>query len=386
MNFPPHFFHGLKRGLTLCALLLLSACSMFSSKDPRFAPAPLGEYEARMPVAVRWSAPIGSGAGYGFIPFVEGNSVYAASAAGQVSRIDLSNGRTQWSTNVGTRLSAGVGTDGQVVAVAAPDGTVIALDSQGQELWRSQASSGVNIPPAVGSGIVAVRSSDYRVQAFDARSGEPLWNIQRPGPALALKTNMQMEIIDDLVVTGMPNGRVLLIDAATGALQWEGIVSQSFGATDLERISDVVGAPLFAGPLMCAASYQGRIVCFDMADQAMPAWAEDFSTARGIGLNNQMLYAADTRDKLHAFALESGHVVWEQDALRNRRLTAPAVHDRIVAVGDLEGFIHFLAPHDGRQMARVQVSSRPIVSQPIAIDGGVLVQTDNGQLVFVGVN
>lgn len=386
MNFPPHFFHGLKRGLALCALLLLSACSMFSSKDPRFAPAPLGEYEARMPVAVRWSAPIGSGAGYGFIPFVEGNSVYAASAAGQVSRIDLSNGRTQWSTNVGTRLSAGVGTDGQVVAVAAPDGTVIALDSQGQELWRSQASSGVNIPPAVGSGIVAVRSSDYRVQAFDARSGEPLWNIQRPGPALALKTNMQMEIIDDLVVTGMPNGRVLLIDAATGALQWEGIVSQSFGATDLERISDVVGAPLFAGPLMCAASYQGRIVCFDMADQAMPAWAEDFSTARGIGLNNQMLYAADTRDKLHAFALESGHVVWEQDALRNRRLTAPAVHDRIVAVGDLEGFIHFLAPHDGRQMARVQVSSRPIVSQPIAIDGGVLVQTDNGQLVFVGVN
>lgn len=367
------------------ALFGLSACSMFSSKDPRFEPTPLVEYEARMSVSVRWSAGIGSGSGYGFIPYVEGRSVYAATPSGQVSRVDLSTGAVQWSTNVGQRLSAGVGTDGQVVAVAAPDGTVIALDAQGNELWRSQASSEVNIPPAVGSGVVVVRSSDYRVQAFDARNGDPLWNIQRPGPALALKTNMQMDILDDMVITGMPNGRVLIIDAHSGGLQWEGIVSQSFGATDLERISDVVGAPLFAGPLMCAASYQGRIVCFDMADQALPVWAQDFSTARGIGLNNQMVYAADTRDRVHAFSLDGGALVWEQDALRNRRLTAPAVHSNIVAVGDFEGYLHFLAPHDGRQMARVRVGSSPILSQPVAVDGGVLVQTNNGQLVFVGV-
>jgi len=366
--------------------LLLSACSMFSSKDPRFEPTPLAEYEARMPVSVRWSANIGSGSGYGFIPYVEGRHVYTASKSGQVSQIDLSSGRVLWTTNVGQRLSAGVGTDGQVVAVAAPDGTVFALDMSGKELWRSKATSEVNIPPAVGSGVVVVRSSDYRVQAFDAHTGEPRWNIQRPGPALALKTNMQMEILDDLVITGMPNGRVLIIDAQNGSIEWEGIVSQSLGATDLERISDVVGAPLFEGPLMCAASYQGRIVCFDMSDQALPIWAEAFSTARGIGLNNQMVYAADTRDKVHAFSIQDGNLVWQQDALRNRRLTAPAVYDNIVAVGDFEGFLHFLAPHDGRQMARVRVGTRPIVSQPVAVNGGILVQTDGGQLVFVGVD
>src|SRR5690625_2581527 len=240
------------------ALFGLSACSMFSSKDPRFEPTPLVEYEARMPVSVRWSAGIGSGSGYGFIPYVEGRSVYAATPSGQVSRVDLSTGRVQWSANVGQRLSAGAGTDGQVVAVAAPDGTVLALDADGKELWRNKASSEVNVPPTVGAGVVIVRSSDYRVQAFDAHDGEPLWNIQRPGPALALKTNMQMDLLDDMLLTGMPNGRLLLIYAPTGELQWEGLVSQSYGATDLERISDVVGTPLLAGPLLCAASYQGR--------------------------------------------------------------------------------------------------------------------------------
>lgn len=385
MNRLTRVYRIMQRSLMIGAVLALSACSMFSSKDPRFEPAPLAEYEARMPVSVRWSAPIGSGAGFGFTPYVQGRDVYTASASGQVTRVDLSTGQVKWSTNIGKRLSAGAGTDGQVVAVAAPDGVVIALDTQGQELWRSKATSEVNIPPAVGDGIVAVRSSDYRVQAFDARTGDLLWSIQRPGPALALKTTMQMHVVDGLVVTGMPNGRVLLIDAASGALQWEGIVSQSYGATDLERISDVVGSPEFIGPLMCAAAYQGRIICFDMANQAEPLWAEDFSTARGIGANNQMVYAADTRDKVVAFALEDGHPVWEQDGLRNRRLTAPAVHGNIVAVGDFEGYVHFLAPHDGRQMARVRVGSQPIVSQPVAVDGGVLVQTDSGQLVFIGV-
>ncbi|HLS17660.1 MAG TPA: outer membrane protein assembly factor BamB [Paenalcaligenes sp.] len=374
-----------QRSLILGAVLALSACSMFSSKDPRFEPAPLAEYEGRMPASVRWSASIGSGSGFGFIPYVQGQDVYTASASGQVSRVDLSTGRVKWATQVNKRLSAGVGTDGRVVAVAAPDGTVIALDSEGKELWKAKATSEVNIPPAVGDGVVVVRSSDYRVQAFDAQTGDELWNIQRPGPALALKTTMQMLLVDGMVVTGMPNGRVLLIDAATGALQWEGIVSQSYGATDLERISDVVGAPEFVGPLMCAASYQGRIICFDMANQAQPLWAEDFSTARGIGVNNQMLYAADNRDKVVAFDIEDGNIVWEQDALRNRRLTAPAVYSNIVAVGDFEGYIHFLAPHDGRQMARVRAGSKPITSQPVAVDGGVLVQTDGGQLVFIGV-
>lgn len=385
MNRLTRIYHSVQRSLIIGAVLALSACSMFSSKDPRFEPAPLAEYEARLPASVRWSAAIGSGSGFGFIPFVQGRDVYTASASGQVSRIDLSSGGIKWTTNVGKRLSAGVGTDGQVVAVAAPDGTVIALDAQGQELWQAKASSEVNIPPVVGNGVVVVRSSDYRVQAFDAHTGDPLWNIQRPGPALALKTTMQMLIVDGMVVTGMPNGRVLLIDAATGALQWEGIISQSYGATDLERISDVVGAPEFIGPFMCAAAYQGRIVCFDMANQAQPIWAVDFSTARGIGANNQMLYAANNRDKVIAFGVGDGGVVWEQDVLRNRRLTAPAVYGNIVAVGDYEGYIHFLAPHDGRQMARIRVGTKPITSQPVAVDGGVLVQTDGGQLVFIGV-
>src|SRR3546814_3995641 len=123
--------------------------------------------------------------------------------------------------------SAGVGSDGQITAVAAPDGTVIAFNDQGHEAWRAKATSEVNIPPTVGGGIVAVRSGDYRIQAFDESTGKPLWNVQRPGPALALKTNMQMILIQGMLISGPPNGKLIAINAHTGSVQWEVTASRA---------------------------------------------------------------------------------------------------------------------------------------------------------------
>lgn len=365
---------------------LLGACSMFSAKDPRFEPAPLVDFEAGAAAQIRWSTSIGKGSGFGFIPAVVGDRVYTATPSGQLSQIDLQSGQVLWSKNAAKHLSAGVGADGSTVAVASQDGSVLAFDSAGNSLWQVKASSEVNVPPAVGYGVVVVRSSDYRIQAFDVRSGELLWSLQRPGPALALKTNIKMEVVDGLVIAGMPNGRVMLIDAASGAVQWEGVVSQSRGATDLERINDVVGGPVVIGPLLCASSYQGRVVCFDLSEGGVPVWQTDFSTTTGITSDGRFVFGSNQRDVLTAFALEEGTVVWSQDALRNRKLSGPAVIHNQVAVGDYQGYVHFLSRSDGRLLGRVGVGSGAIVSPLVSTPFGVLVQSGNGNLVLVDVN
>ncbi len=376
----------MRSAILAVGIAALAGCSMFSSKNPRYEPTPLTEYPAGVSARVAWSAPIGSGSGYGFIPAVVGDSVYAATPNGRVSKLDLGSGRVQWQTGVDKALSAGVGSDGRTTAVAASDGAVIAFDEQGKEKWRSNATSAVNIPPAVGAGVVVVRSSDYRIQAFDAATGEPRWNIQRPGPALALKTNMQMLILDGLLISGLPNGRLMAIDAATGNVQWEGTVSVSQGATDLERISDVVGTPQVQGPLLCAVTYQGRMVCFDVSQGGRPVWEQRFSSNTGMATDPQHAYAANQRDTVYAYGLTDGHEVWKQDALRNRRLSAPAVVPQAVAVGDFEGYVHFLSRSDGHLLGRLQVGGGSIVSPLVATPRGVLVQTGGGNLVLVATN
>src|SRR5690606_6080902 len=114
----------------------LAGCSMFSNHNPKYDPAPLTEYPAAVTASVQWSVPVGRGSGYGFAPAVLAENIYAATPDGNVVNVNATNGNTAWKTNVGVALSAGVGSDGVVTAVVAEDGTVIALDRQGNELWR----------------------------------------------------------------------------------------------------------------------------------------------------------------------------------------------------------------------------------------------------------
>lgn len=380
----------IRRFLALAAVALgasvLVGCSMFSPSNPRYEPVALTEYPAGVSSNIAWSISVGRDGGSGFAPQVVGDAVYAAAPNGSVVKVSLASGAVQWRGDAGRALSAGVGSDGQVTAVAARDGTVIAFDEQGREKWQAKASSQVDIPPAVGAGIVAVRSSDYRIQAFDAQSGEALWNVQRPGPALALKTNMQMVIIEGLLISGLPNGRLIAIDTASGAVQWEGTVTVSRGATDLERISDIVGAPQIQGPLLCGVAYQGHVVCFDITQGGRPIWEQPFSSTTGMTTDPQHAYVVNQRDVVFAFGLQNGQEIWKQEGLRNRRLSGPAVTPRALAVGDYQGYVHFLSRTDGQLLGRVQVGGGAVVSPLVGTDRGVLVQTGNGNLVLVGVN
>jgi outer membrane protein assembly factor BamB len=375
----------LLRAAVLCLTAVsLAGCGLFTQKDARFDPAPLTEYAPSLAVAARWTASIGSGGGYGFAPQVVGDTVYAAAPSGSVAALDLASGAVRW--QVATKpLSAGVGSDGHVTAVVTQEGMVVAYDAQGKQLWASQAASAVNVPPAVGNGIVAVRTTDYRVQAFDAASGKLRWNVQRPGPALALRTSMRMAVEPHLLVVGMPNGRLLVLDAASGAVRWEGTVSASRGASDLERISDVVGEPQIIGPMLCGVSYQGHTTCFDVSQGGRAIWSQDISSATGLTNDGQHLYLADQRDVVRALDLKDGHSLWQQSALLNRHLSTPAVVGPALAVGDYQGYVHFLSRADGKLMARLQVGSSPIQSALVASPQGVLVQTGDGKLLLVGV-
>ena len=379
MEFSSRLFRAVLVGLTAAGL---SGCGLFSQTDARFDPAPLTDYAPALAVSARWTASIGSGGGYGFAPERVGDTVYAATPSGAVAALDAASGAVRWRIDAGP-LSAGVGSDGQVVAVATQSGVVIAYDAQGQERWRSQAASAVSVPPAVGNGIVAVRTTDYRIQAFDAATGKLRWNVQRPGPALALRTSIRMLAVPNLLIAGMPNGRLMVIDAESGAVRWEGTVSTSRGASDLERITDVVGAPVIVGPLLCGVSYQGRTTCFDVSQGGRAVWSQDVSSATGMQTDGQRLYLADTRDTVRSLDLKDGHELWKQGALLNRHLGAPAPVGNAVAVGDFEGYVHFLARTDGALMARLQVGGGPVVSALVPTPEGVLVQTGDGKLILV---
>lgn len=371
------------RGALIACLAALAGCSLFASQDHRYDPAPLTQYTPGLAVRTVWRVSVGSGSGLGFTPAVAGDSVYAATPDGSVAKVDIATGRTVWRGSAGAKLTAGVGSDGTVSAVATESGQVIAFDDTGKIKWKAQATSDVRIPPAVGAGIVAVRSGDYRIQAFDENTGERLWSVQRPGPALSLRTTSQMIVSDRWVVAGMPGGRLMLIGAKDGLVKWEGSVATPKGTTDLERLTDVVGRPAVSGSLLCAVAYQGRITCFNVTEGMRVVWAKDFDGSTGLTLDANAIYAPSIHSLVKAFSLQNGSLLWTQSALKNRGLTAPAVVGHAIAMGDYEGYVHFLSAADGHLLARLSVGGDAMLSTPQAVPQGVLVQTGSGNLILI---
>jgi outer membrane protein assembly factor BamB len=371
----------------LSALLsALTGCALWTGDDGRYKPTPLTEYKPGLSASIGWKAQIGKGSGIGFVPEVVGSIVYAAAADGSVGKFDLASGAPVWLAKVDKKLLAGVGSDGKTTAVVTSDGTVVALDDNGQVKWRTKASSEVTVPPVVGLGVVVVRSGDYRVQAFNAETGERIWSVQRPGPALALRAPARMLLLEGLVISAIPGGKLIAINAVSGDVQWEGTVALPKGSTDLERVNDVVGLPALSGTLLCAVAFQGRVICFDIAAGGRTVWAKDFSSSVGLGSDATQLYVPNEHDAISAYGLKNGGLAWRQDALRNRKVTSPAVLPGAVAVGDLAGFVHFLSPTDGQLLARILVGGGAIQAPLVPTPQGILVQSGDGLLVLLRLN
>ncbi len=385
--------HGTARRLghmaALTLLLLSAGCTTLaslnpfsSSSTPRHPPAALVDVKPGLAVRSAWTVPVGASGAYAFSPAVAGDSIFAAARDGTLMRVDTATGKLAWRINVGAPLTAGVGSDGNTVVVVGEKGNVMAFDGSGKLRWAAPVSSEVLSAPAVGQGLVLVRSQDNRIVGFDADTGARKWVVQRTAPSLSLRTAPGILMSASDAYVSLPGGKLLAIVLPGGAPRWEASVGDARGATELERIIDTAGMPVLIGRQVCAVSFQGRAMCFD-AGNGTVAWAKDLSSDVGLGADERFVFAADVAGSVSALSREAGASVWKSTVLAYRRLSAPLSIGRAVAVGDYQGYVHFLGREDGAMLARLATDGSEIVAAPVLAGANMVVQTRAGALVSI---
>jgi outer membrane protein assembly factor BamB len=369
--------------------LALGACSSLPSLNPLdwFGSKPGGPKPAELPalasaqgVRVMWSSSIGGAEEFILAPALYGDSVYAASRNGTVASIDAATGQGRWRISVGARISGGVGTDGTLVAVATDEGEVIALEAKtGVVRWRSRVSSEVLAAPKVGDQLVLVRSADSRIFAFGAEDGKRRWVYQRAAASLTVRSPAGLTLHQGSAYAGFSGGKLVAINLGNGGARWEATVALPKGATELERVTDIVGDPTALGREICAAAYQGRVACYD-AQSGNQLWSREMSSLTGVSFDARYAFVSDDKGSVHALDRTSGRSVWKQDRLSHRRLSLPLPLGTEVALGDLQGYVHFLARESGAFVARVATDGSAIRAAPLKLPEGFVVQTQGGGL------
>lgn len=368
------------RGLvTLSCVAVLSGCSLFASK-PVNPPAELVQFTPSVNIQKAWSASLGDSGSYTFSPIAVGYDVYAASSNGTIIDVDVTTGKTSWKIKAPTDLTAGVGADSSTIAVVGAKGVIYAYNTDGSLRWKAQAPSEVLSAPAVGDGAIVVRSIDNQISAYDAQTGELRWVTQRTEPSLVLHTAPGIVITQNLVFVSLPGGKLAVLTLNNGGPLWDGVIAEPRGTTELERVADVSGFPVLENSSVCAVAYQGRLSCFDTRSGSL-AWSKVFSSDVGITSDGQYVFAANDVGHVSTFDLQNGGTVWTNNQLSYRRLSSPVAVGNYVAVGDLEGYVHFLSKDNGKFVGRIEADDSAVLSTPIVVGDEVIVQTKSGALV-----
>lgn len=357
-----------------------------SGKGKAAQPAPLPPIKESLQLTKVWSASAGDAGRSMFTPTADGEAVFVASAAGKVARLNVQNGSEVWRADSGKALSAGVGAGAGLVLVGGRKGELIALDAaSGARRWEVVLSSEVTGVPVVERDVIIVRTGDGRVAGLNPADGSRKWQYVRQLPALSLQGTEGLAARDGMVYVGFSGGKLAAISADKGVQFWESTVSLPRGATELERVTDVVGNPVLDDKQVCAVTYQGRVACFERSKGTL-IWARDISSSVGLGMDEQYVYVTDAKDAVTAFDKESGRAAWRQDKLANRRLTAPLALGKHVAVADSEGYVHVLSKEDGSFVGRAKADGGEVRAMPVDIGPGLAVQTAKGNVTAFKLN
>ena len=352
--------------------LLVAACSGPS----RPKPADISAVQVLQDVRLKWSADVGS-IDYPVLVSTQGQRVALANAKGQVSLLDAANGKELWRVALNTPVSAGVGSDGQQVALVTRDNQLVSL-REGRVMWRQTLPAQTFTAPLVAGARVFVLTAERVVMAFDGATGRPLWTQQRTGEPLVLKQAGVLMAFKNTLLVGL-SGRLLALNPDTGAIRWDNAVATPRGINDMERLVDLVAPASRAGDVVCVRAFQSQLGCLD-AEKGQLLWTRAAAGERGLGGNDRLVVSVLSNGVVQGWSRSNGDKVWETERLKYRILSAPLVTPRGVLMADGGGYLYLLSLADGALLNRVKLPGQELVAPPVMADNLVVTVTQEGRV------
>ena len=366
------FAHLVRHGAVATAVVLLAACSS-GAKKPQ--PAPLEPVVPLVEARLVWTQSIGQVDAL-LTPALRDGQLALANAAGEVSVLDGETGRLRWRAAAGAPMAAGVGFDGRRVALVTRDAELVVLTEAGVA-WRQRLSARVFTAPLVAGERVFVLAGDRSVSAFDARNGARLWQqTSRGTEPLVLQERGVLTAVGNTLVAGI-GGRMVGLDPDDGRIRWDVVLGRTRGATEVERLVDLVGRTGRDGDVLCARAFQVSIGCVDAAEGRL-LWTQAADGATGVQADPERVYGTEANGRVIALARRDGARQWVNERLLHRGLTAPLAIGRSLAIGDAQGYVHLLARADGALLNRLTTDGSAIVEGPLAVGNTLIAVTRNG--------
>ena len=375
----------LKQAISVAlAVGLLAGCA---SEEDTIQMAPLPVVESTFTPVQSWSSKVGDGVGHFFsklTPAVGYGKVFVADRNGLVKALDPDTGAEIWQQDlegdIPARLAGGMTLSYGKVFIGSENAEVIALDEEtGEVVWRQTVEGEVLSKPLVDEGLVVVNTSRGVLQALNADTGESRWQLGSELPTLTLRGDSSPVSISGGVFWGQANGRLAGALMGNGQMLWQQPIGSPKGGTEIDRLVDVDASPIIDGERLFALGFNGSLVSIALRT-GQAAWKRNYSSATDFAIDGSQLYLITDKDHVVAVDTRSGTELWSNSQLEHRLLSAPAVINGYLVVGDSEGYLHWIDPYSGDFVAQQETDDSGIAVPPVRMSDGYLVITRDGRI------
>jgi outer membrane protein assembly factor BamB len=261
-----------------------------------------------------------------------------------------------WRYNAGSAVTAPPAWNGERIAFVTRSGAVALLDSDGRLQWSVALRDGTNGPaafdasPAFASGRVIVTSARGWVSALGT-NGETLWQYACGEKVRAAPLVAPAEPATPLYVLTQESGTVHCLGAQTGRLLW---VSKKTNRCD--------GAPALAAGRILFGNCDAALYAIDAASGLTVArveLGEYHEIAAGIGVEGPLAWCGTYSGAIFCVDTERRVPVWTNNVSKSETFTTPALNDRLLVIGALNGSMYALDKASGALVWTFDCSGTP---------------------------
>ncbi|MGN1357400.1 MAG: outer membrane protein assembly factor BamB [Succinivibrionaceae bacterium] len=370
------------------------SCSLFE-KDV-YKPAEVPEIENSFEATVIWHTSVGDGIEKYFnslAPAVTEERVFVAARDGTVKALNRRDGSTVWKIDLddeeenedrrSPRISAGVSAGFDKIFVASENGYVYALDrSNGKLIWKKYVGHEVLSAPHPLADRVLVYTVAGNMLALSDFDGSVLWKTSEDPAEITLRGTSPITDVDGgkVAMYGTSHGKINMVDTSNGMLINSLIVTLPKGTSAIDRLADVDAQPVFAHGAIYAVGYHGQLVSMLGGGHRGSSWKKNISSYSSLAFDYSDVFVTDDKGHVHALSQTSGTEHWENNDLSYRGVTAPAVLNGYVLVGDMDGYLYWLDGATGRIVSMDRMDSDGLYIPPVIYDGVAYLQTRNGEV------
>ena len=360
-----------------------------------------GHLALDLPLDERWDVEIGTG-GDEFVelavPVVGAGHVFAVSASGEVSAIEIETGNLSWRVSIEDfeddvipGIAGGLAISGSTVFVHGGGHNLAALSVEdGSVIWSQRFQLPLRGGPTIyAKKALAVTDIDANLFMLRIDNGSVLWDRTGLPSGTIVYGAPSPAIYDNQIAVAAHGGELSLLDADNGDVIWSDNLATFNPRTPLQGLGDIRAHPVHDGGLVFAVSQSGRTAAFAVRSGLL-LWELPIGGIEMPWVAGDSVFIVTLDGRLYAIRRNDGAIRWVAELPGALPIGAVAAEDipryvgPVVAAGKViivaeDGNILLFNADTGALEDEADVGGR-IVTAPQLAAGMMFVLDNSGTL------